>query len=334
MRRRVSFPILLLTCALVGTVAYLAFCLYGLVKEQALDCYAQWWVADMVIDHMQRNDGAWPSSWEDLRESYEVFAGRFGQLQSFEDLQRRCAIDFEADPQQLATVKKGGEGPPFRVIWLRNGKGMCWSGHEPNQMILDYLLERAARPDSYPSKKHLVPEERQARSALLEIGARWEIDEEGRITTVRLTGSPGHPRFNDDALRHLSTLRNLRGLDLGYSDVTNAGLSRIQSLSELRWLNLYGTRVTDDGLQYLQGLSNLEALALADDEFTDRCLEYTTTLPNLRILNLNGCRITDDGVKWLCQHKNLEHLFLYNTEVTSEGIRELHRALPQCKIER
>lgn len=37
------------------------------------------------------------------------------------------------------------KGPPFRVIWLRNGKGTHYQGKEPNGMVLEYLRWRAKK---------------------------------------------------------------------------------------------------------------------------------------------------------------------------------------------
>ena len=333
MRRCVRYGILVGACALIAGIICVGFSFYEMATEGIVDCYAQEWVAEMVIDHMDRNDGAWPKSWDDLIESYEILAGRMGQPWSFDELRHRCAIDFDAQPQQLASGTIDGEKPPFRVIWLRNGKKRHWAGLEPNRMILDYLARRTARPDDYRPPKRPVPEEGAARRALLKLGARWELSKEGYVTTVHLSSPVGQSRFTDDALTHLKELRKLRGLDLGYSEITDQGMQHIQPLSELRWIYLYGTNVTDDGLKCLHSLTNLETLVLADDNFSDRCLEHLATLPNLKLLNLNGCRITDDSIPLLQQHTALETLMLYDTDISPQGLAELKRALPDCKIE-
>jgi hypothetical protein len=333
MRRFVRYGIAIGVCALIAGVIYFAFSVYEMATEGMVDCYAQEWVAEMVIDHMERNDGAWPTSWDDLRESYEILAGQMGQPWSFDELQRRCAIDFDARPQQLASATIDGEKPPFRVIWLRNGKTRHWAGSEPNHMILEYLARRTARPDDYRPLKRPVAEEGPARRALLERGARWELNSEGYVTTVHLSSPVGKPRFTDDVMTYLTELRKLRGLDLGYSEITDQGMQHVQSLSELRWIYLYGTKVTDEGLKYLHCFTNLETLVLADDNFSDRCLEHSAKLPNLKLLNLNGCRITDDAIPLLQQHAALERLMLYDTHVSPQGLAELKRALPDCKIE-
>jgi hypothetical protein len=46
-------------------------------------------------------------------------------------LKQRVEIDWKAEFKET--------GPPFRVIWLRNGKSTHYSGNEPNDMVLEYL---------------------------------------------------------------------------------------------------------------------------------------------------------------------------------------------------
>ena len=46
-------------------------------------------------------------------------------------MKQRVEIDWKAEFKET--------GPPFRVIWLRNGKSTHYSGNEPNDMVLEYL---------------------------------------------------------------------------------------------------------------------------------------------------------------------------------------------------
>ncbi len=77
------------------------------------------------------------------------------------------------------------------------------------------------------------------------------------------------------------TLKSLWGadlatcLDLGDTEVGDAGLIHLSSTQNLDTLNLTSTRVTDTGLQHLRGLTKL------------------------KLLYLNGTQVTDDGVKEL-----------------------------------
>ena len=316
------------------TAVILGYVVYVQIAEISRDSYAQWRVADILIDHMERNGGAWPQNWENLRESYDIVAGHSGQAWSFDELQKRVAIQFDANPGELQRVSKIPDKPPFTVIYLRNGKQHWWSGHEPNSMVLDYLLERAARPATCQYPKHPVPEEEPSRRGLSELGAQWELDREGRIVIVKMASPQGNPLYSDAGMVHLKTLKQLRELDLGYSDITNDGLASIEDATELRSLYLYGTKVTDDGLRHLHHLDKLDTLVLASSNFSDTGLQELGSLPSLKLLNLNGARVTDVGLDCLHNAHNLRELMLYTTQVTDEGAKKLQRALPGCKIER
>lgn len=65
-------------------------------------------------------------------------------------------------------------------------------------------------------------------------------------------------KLEDDDLRILGQLKNLRNLDISSNDkITSEGLRHLTSLSQLRVLNLTGTSITDDGLKYLAEIKSL-----------------------------------------------------------------------------
>lgn len=100
----------------------------------------------------------------------------------------------------------------------------------------------------------------------------------------------------------------VEGLYLGDTQVTDAGLARLQGLTGLEILFLDNTPVTDAGLARLQGLTTLRLLSLGDTQVTDAGLAHAQGLTGLRLL------------------------FLDNTQVTDAGLAELHKALPNCEI--
>ena len=81
--------------------------------------------------------------------------------------------------------------------------------------------------------------------------------------------SPRYPgRITDAWLRPIGKLPRLEILRLGYSHVTDVGMSRLEGLTCLRELDLSGTRVTDAGLEHLKGLTQLRKLDLRFAEVT------------------------------------------------------------------
>ncbi|HEX2476243.1 MAG TPA: hypothetical protein VHK01_15940 [Lacipirellulaceae bacterium] len=125
----------LVVVAVLGTGAW---CLYRTL-DGIRDAYAVWWVADMVVEHMIANQGAWPRDWDELRDDYQTCVARSGQPWSFEELRSRVIVDWSVDPKRLAAIASRGTRPPFRVIWLANGRENYWERREPNQIIAEHL---------------------------------------------------------------------------------------------------------------------------------------------------------------------------------------------------
>ena len=113
---------------------------YRYARTVVHDSYAVWWVADLTIEHLKANDGAWPKGWDDLSDDYETFTATHGRPWSFEELRSRVAVDWNADPKQLATLAANGE--KFRVIRLTDGSDYHYQGREPNEMIGRFLCEK------------------------------------------------------------------------------------------------------------------------------------------------------------------------------------------------
>ena len=131
-----------LIVVVVVSFAALGYGIYAVnhhVTEVVPNAYAVDWVASMVIQHLKTHDDQWPQSWDDLREPYETMAAPQNYPWSFEELQRRVAVDWTADVEALKTANVRDGKKPFRVIWLADGSESHWQGGEPNQRIFEYL---------------------------------------------------------------------------------------------------------------------------------------------------------------------------------------------------
>ena len=51
-------------------------------------------------------------------------------------------------------------------------------------------------------------------------------------------------------------------------------------------------------------------------------------------ISLHGPKYTDAVIEELGKLKSLETVTLYNTKITDDGVNQLKRALPDCRIER
>lgn len=168
---------------------------------------------------------------------------------------------------------------------------------------------------------------------------KW-LPSQKRLRALSLIGSgqSGHPSDADLAI--LRELPGLESLALDCSAVSAEGMAPIGGLSRLRKLSLYGLCTSDlpnpdpaseAALSHLRGLKNLRELEIYGAGLTDASLSNLSGLENLRKLYLSDSTITDDALRHLADLPNLEHLVLDKTRVTGEGFKHL-RSLP--KLER
>ena len=112
-------------------------------------------------------------------------------------------------------------------------------------------------------------------------------------------------------------------------ELTKADLERVTVLG----FSFAG--ITNEGLkEVVAKLPKLPKLSLhACKQITDAGLKEVAKLQNLTWLSLNGTQITDAGLKEVAKMKQLKELDLKNTKtITKEGVAELQKALPKCKI--
>lgn len=174
---------------------------------------------------------------------------------------------------------------------------------------------------------------------------------------------------NDAAARELVTqikaFPKLRTITLG-DRVTDKGLvATSEAITRHRGITqvcLMGSASTDDGVRQLskldiemlfvngcyrmtddafEGFKELRYLDLiGDDEgpakrmaITDAGLKNIARMKELEHVMVCGAPITDVGLMHLASLPSLELVRLRNTSVTPEGIEQLKRALPSCKVE-
>ena len=105
--------------------------------------------------------------------------------------------------------------------------------------------------------------------------------------------------------------------------VTDADLSRLALLPNLRRISLRDTSTDDVGLSYLKDLRNLDGLQLAKTNITNAGLAHLSGLKELADLDLSNTHVTDAGLANLRGMKKLWALCLSNTRVTDAGLRHL-----------
>ena len=121
-------------------------------------------------------------------------------------------------------------------------------------------------------------------------------------------------------------------LGLGGAKITDGSLKGLAKLQQLEWLALDETKITDACLKEVAKLQQLEQLNLNDTKITDAGLKDVAKLQQLKRLYLSRTQITDACLPNLAKLQNLESLVLYYTKITADGVTELKKALPKCKI--
>jgi len=137
---------------------------------------------------------------------------------------------------------------------------------------------------------------------------------------------------SDAGLKKLDGLTNINMLNLRGNKITDEGLKHLAGMKNLAILDLGETQVTDAGLNDLAGLTNMNALDLFRDNVTNVGLKQLARMKKLSYLNLAGTKVTDAGLNELVGLTNLTELNLKYTDVTDAGRSNLRRALPKCNI--
>jgi hypothetical protein len=136
------------------------------------------------------------------------------------------------------------------------------------------------------------------------------------------------------------TFGNVDGVDFNplkteNRQITDADLRHLQSFPLLDHLALKNCRqITDGGLAELSGLPNLRYLYLNDTPITDAGLVHLAGLGNLEELSLTHTQVTGPGLIQLSGLTRLDYLYLYSTRIPPDGVDEIQKALPKCRINR
>lgn len=131
----------------------------------------------------------------------------------------------------------------------------------------------------------------------------------------------------------LNAMPHLQQLGLRHTKVTDAGLAGLAAMKELRSVDLGNTMINGSGLKNLSAATSLEKLDLWHTEVTDHNLVHLKGLKKLNWLSLAETGIGDGALPHLEKLTSLTYLDLRNTRISSEGAKQIRRALPRCKIE-
>ena len=172
---------------------------------------------------------------------------------------------------------------------------------------------------------------------------------EGLVHCTRLEElSLSHISLDFDLLNCIAQLESIRALDLSYMEISDDGLRRVPTRSQIQKLSLIGSSVSTSVVSWLQSFRQLRVLILSRSdickdfqglhqlpELAELRLDYTnvsdqdiaeiSSLPRLRRLDINGTQATDQGVRAALAHPEIEIVVVSESQLVSDELRRDER---------
>lgn len=152
------------------------------------------------------------------------------------------------------------------------------------------------------------------------LGGRVEVDASGKIVAVNLSQT----WVNDTEMLQLASIGTLERLDLSHTRISDEGLLHLRPAKQIRELNLlYAEQVTDLGLNAIKGWTNLKLLNVRGTRISDPTLAIVGRLTGLESLDIANTGVTDKGLDSLVPLTHLKHLALGRTRFTEDSLSML-----------
>ena len=186
------------------------------------------------------------------------------------------------------------------------------------------------------------------------LGGKVAHDSAGNITAVNLSSTwvsdtellelaslpklerldLSHTRISDEGLLHLRPARQIRDLNLLYAEqITDLGLNAIKNWTNLKRLNVRGTRISDPTLAIAGKLTQLESLDIANTGMTDVGLDALVPLTNLKHLALGRSRFSDEAISVVRVLTTLESLDLSGPRGVARNQRNEAGTIPATLVQ-
>lgn len=101
---------------------------------------------------------------------------------------------------------------------------------------------------------------------------------------------------------------------------------------QIAWLDIGNTQITDAGASVFSSFPNLTRLHLEQTAITDTTLSSLAGLQYLEYLNLYDTGVSDEGLTYLRELPALKNLYLWQSGVTPEGAQQLQQSLPTLEV--
>ena len=161
---------------------------------------------------------------------------------------------------------------------------------------------------------------------------------------------------SSDVVRYLSNPKSRTELALPNAELTDEAIAKVAECTNLKWLDLTGTRITASALatlsqcdalrqlfltncpieksayRYLAGFDRLEEVDFSGSSLTDQDLQQVVSKLPLKVIRLSQTRVTDAGVSSLTRMKTLTTLDLTRSRVSAQAQAMLRSAMPALNI--
>ncbi len=186
------------------------------------------------------------------------------------------------------------------------------------------------------------------------LGGSVETGRTGEIVAVKLAGTwvndselldlaalPGlerldlsHTRISDEGLLYLRPAKRIRELNLLYAEqITDQGMNAIKQWSDLRRLNVRGTRIGDGTMAVASGLPQIESLDVTGTAITENGLDNLIPLVKLKRLEMGRNRLREDALVVLRLVTDLEWLDLSGPRSVNRNQRSDANAMATVLVE-
>jgi hypothetical protein len=144
------------------------------------------------------------------------------------------------------------------------------------------------------------------------------------LKALRLSGESGATLVDDDGMKHVAKMKNLKALLLDFLWISEAGLEQLAGLDKLEELYLAKTLVGDDALATMSQFPRLKKLRVSQCQFENDGLAHLAKVTTLEDLDLSeNNQINDLGMPHLSDLKQLKRLNLWRTYVGDPGVENL-----------
>lgn len=232
-----------------------------------------------------------------------------------------CTIDAQGDWQFHRERPASGGLPAFRFSRFPAEKVSSLATPE---VPFGLWLGRSTRGDQDLDE---LARFKRLQALNLEGTYAYSVTDKGLKALTPLTGlqalSLEHTAHTDAGMTHIAALKQLRILTLGR--LVDVGLGELAALEHLHTLHIISTSVTDAGMKALPRLKALRTLTILSSGggVSDAGLNELGKMTQLQALSLRHTTLKHEHLQVLGRLKQLESLDLFWTDTTDAGLKEL-----------